>query len=238
MIKQSTLDFLTKLSLNNSRDWLAQNKKTYETSKDDILTLTEELIDSFSYIDRTFSKSFLDPKKCMTRINRDLRFTKFKIPYKTDYYIILNKNGKSSSSAFYFLHIEPENCFVGGGVHNPESPELRKIRHAINYDFDKFLTIVQDKTFQKTFPSGIHSYGVLKKIPREFEKENPASEFLKMKGFYTMEKITDHEITLKETFEKINLCFKTTKPLVDYLNQVIENELKIKDHSLTATDFE
>jgi|GEM_PF-4361645 len=58
-----------------------------------------------------------------------------------------------------------------------------------------------------------------------------------MKGFFTMEKITDEQITSQETFKKIKLYFKTTKPLVSYLNQVIEKELKIKAHSLAVTDL-
>ena len=120
MINTNTLKFLKDLKLNNSKEWLDNNKKSYENAKNDILALTSELITAISELDKNISNAYLDPKKCITRLNRDLRFAKNKIPYKTDYYIVLNKNGKNSPSAFYYLHIEPDNCFVGGGVYNPQ----------------------------------------------------------------------------------------------------------------------
>jgi len=224
MLKENTLNFLKALKLNNSKEWLDDNIKSYESVKNDILTLTGRLLTSLSAIDMAISTADLDPKKCITRLNRDLRFAKDKTPYKTDYYIVLNKNGKNSASAFYFLHIEPDNCFAGGGVYNPQPEELKKIRQEINYAFSEWTAIVNDSSFKKTFPSGINNSGVLSRLPKEFDAENPAGEFLKMKGFYTMEKITDEEIISSAYFIKINDYFKSTKPLVDFLNKAIEND--------------
>jgi len=224
MINKNTLKFLKDLKANNSKEWLDDNRKLYENAKNDILTLTSELITSISDLDKTISNAYLDPKKCITRLNRDLRFAKDKTPYKTDYYIVLNKNGKNSSSAFYYLHIEADNCFVGGGVYNPQPDQLKKIRQEIDYAFDEWTAIINDKTFKKTFPSGINNSGVLSRTPKEFDESNKASEFLRMKGFYTKEKLTDKEIISIDTFDKINSYFKTTKPLVDFLNQAIEND--------------
>ena len=223
MINENTLKFLEVLKQNNSKEWLDNNKTLYENAKSDILILTARLITTLSTIDTTIANAYLDPKKCITRLNRDLRFAKDKTPYKTDYYIVLNKNGKNSPAAFYFLHIEPNNCFVGGGVYNPQPEQLKKIRQEIDYAFDEWISIINDEGFKKTFPSGINNSGVLSKIPKEFGEENKASEFLKMKGFFTMEKITDKEIMADETFFKINNYFATTKPLVDFLNKAIGN---------------
>ncbi len=223
MIDKNTLKFLEELKGNNSKAWLDDNKKAYEDVKNDILTLTAELITTLSDTDTTIANAYLDPKKCITRLNRDLRFAKDKTPYKTDYYIVLNKNGKNSPSAFYFLHIEPKNCFVGGGVYNPQPEQLKKIRQEIDYAFDDWTRIINDKNFKKIFPSGINNSGVLNRTPKEFGEENQASKFLKMKGFFTMEKLTDREIVTDGTFVKINNYFKTTKPLVDFLNRAIES---------------
>jgi len=224
MINKNTLKFLKDLKANNSKEWLDDNRKLYEDAKNDILTLTSELITSISDLDKTISNAYLDPKKCITRLNRDLRFAKDKTPYKTDYYIVLNKNGKNSSLAFYYLHIEADNCFVGGGVYNPQPDQLKKIRKEIDYAFDEWTAIINDKTFKKTFPSGINNSGVLSRTPKKFDESNKASEFLRMKGFYTKEKLTDKEIISIDTFDKINSYFKTTKPLVDFLNRAIEND--------------
>ena len=223
MISNTTLNFLKELKINNSKEWLVENRKIYENAKNDILNLTSALLTFVSDNDKTISNAFLDPKKCITRLNRDLRFAKDKTPYKTDYYIVLNKNGKNSSSAFYYLHIEPGNCFVGGGVYNPQPIELKKIRTEINFFFEEWNEIIANSIFKKTFPTGIHNSGVVTKIPKEFNEPNPAAEYLKMKGFFTMEKITDEEIISNDTFEKVKLCFNATKPLVDFLNRAIEN---------------
>jgi len=224
MINKQTLKFLKDLKVNNSKEWLDENREKYDFAKNDILTLTEQLITAVANFDNTISIAYLDPKKCITRLNRDLRFAKDKTPYKTDYYIVVNKDGKNSPSAFYFLHIEQNNCFAGGGVYNPQPEQLKKIRQEIDYSFEEWTAIIKDKLFKKTFPGGINNSGVLSRVPKEFDEENKASEFLKMKGFYTMEKLTDKEIMLEDTFEKIIGYFKTTKPLVDFLNKAIEND--------------
>ena len=78
--------------------------------------------------------------------------------------------------------------------------------------------------FKKSFPSGINNSGVLSRTPKGFDEANEASEFLKMKGFFTTEKLTDKELISSDFFKKINSCFKATKPLVDFLNRAIEND--------------
>jgi len=223
MLNLKTLDFLKELKLNNSKEWLEDNRADYESVKNDILALTTTLIESISDIDATVASAYLDPKKCITRLNRDLRFAKDKTPYKTDYYIVISKNGKNSSAAFYYLHIEPENCFVGGGLYNPQPEELKKIRQEIDYSFEEWENILIDKEFKSVFVSGINNSGMLSKVPKEFKESNKASTYLKMKGFYTAEKITDKDMILKDTIKKLNICFKTVKPLVDFLNKAIEN---------------
>lgn len=222
MIDKKTLGFLKELSANNSKEWLDENRSDYNFAKDDILNLTQALINSVSEFDLGIAKADLIPRKCITRLNRDLRFSKDKTPYKTDYYIVLNQNGKNSPSAFYYVHIEPNNCFVGGGVYNPQSSQLKKIRSEINASFDEWNKIINNKDFQTRFPSGIHNSGNLVRSPKEFEDDNPAIEFLKMKGYYTQESITDKEIQSNLILEKIIDYFKTAKPLVDYLNLAIE----------------
>lgn len=165
-------------------------------------------------------------------MNRDLRFAKDKTAYKSDYYIILNKNGKNSASAFYYLHIEPENCFVGGGIWNPQADHLRKARQEIDYSFNEWIESINNKTFKEEFPSGIQSVGVLTKIPKNYDENNPASAFLKMKGFCTKEEIADKEIIEVHIKEIIISIFKTTKPLVDFLNKAIENSYKVLKQTL------
>ena len=91
MIKQTSLDFLSKLKKNNSKDWFEQHRDLYEHYKTDILELTENLFTGLLQFDQSISQANLDPKKCLTRVNRDLRFSKDKTPYKNYVLIVFNK---------------------------------------------------------------------------------------------------------------------------------------------------
>ena len=91
MIKQTSLDFLSKLKKNNSKDWFEQNRDCYDHYKTDILELTENLLTGLSKFDQSILRANLDPKKCLTRVNRDLRFSKDKTPYKNYVLIVFNK---------------------------------------------------------------------------------------------------------------------------------------------------
>ncbi len=222
MIHKNTLKFLQDLMLDNSKDWFDEHRKDYEFAKSDLLMLTEKLIAKVSEFDENIANARLDVKKCITRINRDLRFSKDRTPYKTDFYIVLNKDGKNGAAAFYYLHIEPDNSFVGGGVYNPQPEQLKLIRKGIEANFDEWNETINNPQFKQTFPSGIHTSGVLSKVPKGFSQNSLAIEFLKMKGYFTMENLSDKEIVSSEVFEKIINRFKASKPLVDFINKTLE----------------
>ncbi len=224
MINKATLTFLEDLKDNNSKEWLDEHRAKYDLAKGDVLALTASLISAVGDFDKTIADAALQPKSCITRLNRDLRFAKDKTPYKNDYYIVLNKDGKNSASAFYYVHIQPGNCFVGGGLYNPQPEPLKKARQEIDYSFNEWTKIISDKAFKKSFPSGIQSVGALNKVPAGYDESNAASEFLKMKGFCTKEMITDKDIMAAGLEDKIITYFKTTRPLVDFLNRAIEND--------------
>ena len=198
MIEQTSLDFLSNLKLNNSREWFEQNRDLYENYKSDILQLTENLLKELSKIDNAILQANLDPKKCLTRVNRDLRFSKDKTPYKNYVLIVFNKNYPQPNKAGYFINIEPENCSVGGGVWQTTAEYLKKIRQEIDYSFTDFNKIITTSEFQKTFPNGIQGVGKLKKMPDGYDETNPARELLKMKGFCTKELLNDKVLTSKD----------------------------------------
>lgn len=224
MIKQTSLDFLAELKENNTKEWLEQNRSSYENYKSDILELTENLLTEISKFDETISNAQLNPKKCITRVNRDLRFTKDKTPYKNYVLLVFNKNGFHGNTAGYYLQIEPNANFLGGGIWQTTSELLKKIRSEIDYSFSDINNIITSNKFKTTFPNGIQGVGKLKRIPQGYEESNPASELLKMKGFCTKEVIANKLLTSKNCVETIVDVFKTSKPLIDYINKAIEYE--------------
>ena len=175
-----------------------------------------------SKFDQSISQANLDPKKCLTRVNRDLRFSKDKTPYKNYVLIVFNKNGFHGNTAGYYIQIEPSANFLGGGIWQTTPELLKKIRQEIDYSFNDINKIISSPKFQKTFPNGIQGVGKLKKMPDGYDETNPASELLKMKGFCTKEIISDKTLLSKDCIATILESFKTSKPLIDYINNAIE----------------
>jgi len=98
----------------------------------------------------SIAKAGLIPKKCLTRVNRDLRFSKDKTPYKNYVLVVFNKNAPQPNTAGYYVHIEPGNCMAGGGVCQTSPEYLKKIRQEISYPFDELNGIIS-KTIMKYF---------------------------------------------------------------------------------------
>jgi uncharacterized protein (TIGR02453 family) len=113
MLQPSTLKFLKDLKKNNTKEWFDANRKVYEAAKQDFEMLVQEVISQHGKKDEEIAS--LKPKDCMFRINRDIRFSKDKSPYKTNFGAFINRGGKKSIYAGYYFHCEPGRHFVGGG---------------------------------------------------------------------------------------------------------------------------
>lgn len=219
MIRQTTLTFLRELKGNNNRDWFEANRKTYESARQEYLLFVTDLLEGLQQIDNTLSA--LEPKKCMFRINRDVRFSKNKDPYKTNFGSYFNKGGKGIECAGYYFHLEPGGSFIGGGYWMPQAPELKKIRSEIDYNLDEFLNILSQKELKKFFGT-LSQDQKLSRPPQGYATDNPAIEFLKLKSFVVTAPLTDEEVLSKALIQKILSHFKAMAPLVHFLNRAID----------------
>lgn len=219
MINIETLKFLKALEKNNSKEWFDQNRKTYEQAKANYLDFAGEILGRMKKIDTSLAD--LEPKQCVFRINRDVRFSKNKAPYKTNMGASFSKGGKKVQCAGYYFHLEPGASFIGGGFWMPMAPELNKIRQEIDYGFEEFNTIINKKKFKTSFGS-LSESEKLTRPPKGYEAENPAIELLKLKSFIVMSAVKDAELTGKELANKVVDHFETMKPLVDFLNKAID----------------
>ena len=158
MLKKSTVDFLKKLKKNNNREWFSTNKHLYEDAKTDFDTFVYELIQEIGEYDETIAH--LQPKDCTFRIYKDVRFAKDKTPYKTNFGAAIQEGGRKSGVAGYYLHVQPGEFFLAGGLYMPEADKLLKIRNSIAANYDEFFEIVRNKEFKKFFKS-IKSFKIL-----------------------------------------------------------------------------
>lgn len=221
MIQKTTIQFLKDLKLNNHKDWFDANRKVYEAAKVDYLQLVSHVLKGLIINDETLA--LLQPKDCTFRINRDVRFSKNKDPYKTNMGAGFSKGGKKMMLAGYYFHCEPGASFIAGGMWMPMAPELKKVRQEIDYCLDEFKEIVTNKVFVKTFGGLEHGEDVmLKRAPKGYEEDNPAIEYLKLKSFIVSTPISDADLTSPKLVQKIVDACAQIQPLVYFINRGIE----------------
>ncbi|KPH12859.1 DUF2461 domain-containing protein [Chryseobacterium sp. ERMR1:04] len=213
-ISTKTFDFLKKLTKNNNREWFNENKNLYTESQGNMIAFLEDLINEMGEFDQDLAK--LDAKKALFRIYRDTRFSKDKIPYKTNFGASLGM-GKGSQKGGYYLHTEPGKSFLAGGIYMPESSVLKDVRKEISLYGDDFLKIINNKDFKKYFPE-LDQADKLKKVPQGFEKEDPMGELLKLKSFIVVYNLKDEEVLDKSAVKNMTEIFKVMKPFNDFLN--------------------
>ena len=124
------------------------------------------------------------------------------------------------TDAGYYIHLEPGKSFIGGGIWMPEAPLIKKIRQEIDYNFASFKKIVESSSFKKTFGK-LDEEMKLSRPPKEYEPNNPAIEYLKLKSFVTGANMTDSQVlSAKFDTQVVRIC-KELHPLIVFLNQAI-----------------
>jgi uncharacterized protein (TIGR02453 family) len=220
MLQNKTLQFLKDLKKNNNREWFAEHKDNYENAKADFELLIEHLISSLSKVDKRLESN--TPKDCIFRIYRDVRFSKNKEPYKANFGASIKPGGKKSVACGFYLHIEPEGgwgSFVGGGYYMPEAALLRKIRQEIEYNHEEFIKLLKDKNFKKHFGT-LEQEHTLTRVPKGFDPEHPAAEFLKYTSFIASEPLTAAQLKSKDFIKTCTASYQAMLPFLDFLNRV------------------
>lgn len=214
------LRFLKELSQNNHKEWFDAHRKEYEALRKEWLGFVGELITAFGAFDSSLLS--LEPKNCVFRINRDIRFSKDKSPYKTNFGCSLNPRGKKAEFIGYYIHLDPAGCFVAGGAYGPQPDTLSAIRQEIDYNADEFKSIVTHPTFVKAF--GSLSGETLSRPPKGYEADNPAIVYLKHKSFLAQHPLSLSDIKSPNLAQNLSQTGRAMKPLVDFLNRAIVSE--------------
>ncbi|MBL7764118.1 MAG: DUF2461 domain-containing protein [Chitinophagaceae bacterium] len=222
MISPSTTKFLKDLKKNNNKPWFDAHRKDYENAKQNFADFIQSVIDKHGRKDKTISH--LKAKDCMFRINRDVRFSKDKSPYKTNMGAYINRGGKKSLFGGYYFHCEPGQSFVGGGLWMPMPPELSKVRQEIDYNFAEFKKIVSSKKFRSLYNDvSRDAEYVLTRVPKGYEADNPAAEYLKLKSVVAMTPVSDKDLTSSQLEKKVLQAFETLQPLLYFLNNSLSD---------------
>jgi uncharacterized protein (TIGR02453 family) len=219
MLQSATFKFLQALKKNNNKPWFEEHRKQYEEAKTNFNEMVDLLITNIAKFDEPIGA--LKAKDCTFRINRDVRFSKDKSPYKTNMGASISKGGKKINLAGYYFHCEPGKSMAAGGFYMPMPPELARIRQEIDYNFDEWKKITGNKSFRKYFIKGVEGIESLSRPPKGYDESNPAIEYLKMKGFIVSKPFTDDELMNKNSVKGIIKAFEAMKPMIDFLNTAV-----------------
>ncbi|MCU0416198.1 MAG: DUF2461 domain-containing protein [Cytophagaceae bacterium] len=216
---KQTFDFLKKLKKNNTKEWFDDHRSEYELVKKQMQEWLLQFIPKVEKLDTSIQD--LAPKDCMFRINRDVRFSKNKDPYKTNMGVVFAPGGKKSTKGCYYVHIEPGNCFIAGGIWMPEPEALQKIRQEIDYNGSALQTIVRKKSFQKYFID-FDSESTLTRVPKGYAADHEYADWLKLKSF-TVTYPIDDSVLLSADRDKLCLAvFKEILPINQFLTTALD----------------
>ncbi len=212
MIQKETFQFLQELKKHNNRLWFHSHSEIYRAAKKNVQEYVLELVGAVVPFDDSVKD--LTPREALFRLHRDARFSKGK-PYKSHFGIVITKNGRKSTFAGYYFHLEPGASFVLGGSWRPESEDLTAIRQRIQSKPNELRKILKKASAQSL--EGILGDSV-KTAPRGFSKDDPNIDLIRFKDFLLRIDISDKDVLSSDSAQIIAKHMKAMKPFIDYLN--------------------
>jgi uncharacterized protein (TIGR02453 family) len=196
------LKFLQNLAKHNDREWFQKHRADFDLAQNNFLNLVGGLIFALSEHDDALAT--IDPKSCLFRIYRDVRFSKNKAPYKTHLAAFICAAGKKSNTMpGFYIHIEPGGKSIfGSGSYMPDKTVLDKFRQDIAAPKSRILKILEDKQIRRVFPDLVDD-DKAKLVPRGYAKDHPRAEYLKLKHFFLHTNLSDKEVTSKTLLNQL-----------------------------------
>ena len=222
------LDFLAELSLNNNREWFQSQRPRYEACKKRFEELTREYIERLSELDPLLKP--LQPKDCIWRINRDIRFSADKRPYKEWFGAFpaqplpgkpSSSGGKKSDRGGYYMHFQPGNCMFAAGIWGPTPELLTALRKEIEANYEEVESIMSTPEWHQYF-GDFDTDWMLKRVPAGFDPNFIHADWLKRKCYTVSRHLTDDEVCQPDFMDLMIDLARTAKPINDFLNYTFE----------------
>lgn len=215
-IDNSLFQYLNQLSENNNRDWFNDNKSKFQKLQGQLKLVFNQLsMQMKMHDDIEHLKIF--------RIYRDVRFSKNKLPYKTHMSAALHRR-KPQLRGGYYVHLAPNNeSFIAVGFWDPNKDDLFRIRKELEMDASEFKSVITQTELKKVW--GNLEGESLKTAPRDFDKEHPDIELIRMKQYIFTKTFTDQEVLQEDFIQTVNHSFKAIRPFFDLMSDVLTTNL-------------
>ena len=205
--------FLRDLSSNNSKEWMDENRSRYREAKDCWIKEVTVILNRLDQYNTGFG--FVAPKDTISRINNNRRFHPDKPIYKD--FFSCEVSGRNEELSLFYIAVGSSWSFVGGGLHNPTSQQLKAFREAVDYEGDVLEKILGDQKFQNFYGGLTHFRDILKTAPRGYPTDHPYIEYLRYKSITATRDLSDREIISGRFVDLVEEAYVTFKPLEDFL---------------------
>lgn len=221
MHTRDLIQFLSELSENNNRAWFVMNKPRYDILRAEFLELVMQMIADISKFDPAVASC--NPRKALFRINRDMRFSKDKSPYKTTFSAAITASGLKKPSQgggpAYYFHIDANGTLlVAGGEYMPPPERLKAIREHVIADAAGFSKVLRNKKLKERY-GDLQDEGKLVRPPKGFDADAPHIEYIKMKSFIVWTETSVKKKIPTDLGKEVVAGFKDAYPLVTWLRQ-------------------
>jgi uncharacterized protein (TIGR02453 family) len=210
------LRWLRQLNKNNDRVWYAAHRATYDEAIrpewEDLVTAL--LVSAVRFDERL---AYVDPRRCLFRLARDIRFSNDKTPFKTHVSAWLSPFGKSGANAGFYVSVSPGDSHFSAGIYTPEKPALEALRRRMASDPRPFDRILRSKALAPYLP--LRTDG-LTRMPRGFPKEHPRGELIRARNYLVRRAYSDAEIARKGAFATFREAIRDCAPFVRYIDEV------------------
>lgn len=216
MALDTSYQFLLEIKSNNNREWFGKNKDRFLAAQEEVKTFVSDLIalmKTHDHIDEGLTKIY--------RIYKDVRFSKDKTPYKTNWSANI-KRATTQLRGGYYLQIEPGNTFLAGGFFGPNAADLLHIRKHLLQDARPLRQVMDDASFSKYF-GGLQG-GRVKSAPKGFSKDAENIDLIRYKSFYFHHYFTDQELLDSNFVEKVSEGFKQLRPYFDVMSEWLNTD--------------
>lgn len=222
ILKKDFVDFYKELAANNNKDWFDLNRKRYEESvKKPFAAFVQDFINEMAKSNPVYKE--LTASDCIFRINRDIRFSKDKTPYKLFSSAVISPKGKKSDSVHgIYFELSPEAVRVYGGIYEIDKERLMQVREGIADNLKEFRSIIGSKAFVSTFGEILGDKNKI--IPAELKEAAQKEPLLFNKQFYVMCEFPPELITSPDLMKTLQNCYEVIMPLEQFFNQFIQRK--------------
>jgi uncharacterized protein (TIGR02453 family) len=217
---KESLQFLQELKNNNNRDWFNENKQRYEEQVLDVaLRFIQSMQDPLAEIAPHFTAIPRRTGGSLMRVYRDTRFSRNKIPYKTNIGIqFRHEQARDVHAPGFYVHIDPDEVFLGAGMWRPAADALHGIRQRISDKPAEWQRARDDKAFRKHFVLGGEA---LSRPPRGYSKEHLLIDDIKRKDFIAIKNMSLDDSTQPRFQQRVESAFRAATPYMQFLCKAV-----------------